>query len=298
MRKLPDSAVRAAAAAAAVVVLLRAAYIVDTGEHAIRTRFGKVVEVVTEPGLHLRVPLLDDVTRLDARLLYFDVPTGEFLTQDKKNVVVTAFLAWRIADPLRFLQVLYTRENAEARLADLVTSELGSKLGSIPFSRLVSSEPGEARLAEETAAVVARLKERAAADYGIDVADLGLRRLAFPDQNRQSVFNRMRAERERIARRYRSEGEEGAMKIRAEAERDRARILAEAYRLAAELRGKGEAEAARIYADATAKDPELYKFLRTLEAYDKLLDEKSTVVLPSDSGLLRLLMDGTGARNP
>ena len=182
-----------------------------------RTRFGRPVAVVTTPGLHARVPFVDDVARLDARLLNLDPPAGEFLTNDKKNIVVTPFVLWRIEDPLRFLQTLVTRESAEARLADLVASETGAALGAVPFTRLVSATAGEADLAGVVAGIGERVRERAAADYGVKVVDVRLKRIAFPEQNLLSVFGRMRSERERIARRFRSEGEEAALKIRAEA---------------------------------------------------------------------------------
>lgn len=283
---------RAIAVLMAIIVLAGIPFVVDAGQCAVRTRFGRPVEVIREGGLHFRVPFIDDVTRLDARLLYFDPPTSEFLTEDKKNVVISSYVVWRIEDPLRFLQKLFTRENAEARLGDLVASELGTALGRVPFSRLVSAAAGEARLAQTSAAIADRVRTRAAEDYGVRVVDVGVRRLAFPEQNQEAVFNRMRAERERIARGFRSEGEEQAIKIRAEADQERTRLLAEAYRTAAELKGKGEAEAARIYAEAVSKDPDLYRFLRTLESYDKVLDEKTTLILPGDSRLLRLLTEG------
>lgn len=277
-----------------VGVLLAAGvpFVVDATQCAVRTRFGRPVEVIQQPGLHFKLPLVDEVTRLDARLLYFDPPTAEFLTEDKKNVVISCFVVWRIEDPLRFMQKLYTRENAEARIADLTASELGTVLGRVPFSRLVSAVENEAHLAETSAGIAEKVRQRADQDYGIRVVDVGISRLAFPEQNRDAVFGRMRAERERIARRFRSEGEEEAIKIRAEADQERSKLLAEAYRTAAETKGKGEAEAARIYADAIGRDPDLYRFLRTLESYDKVLDEKTTLILPGDSQLLRLLTEG------
>jgi modulator of FtsH protease HflC len=275
-----------------LILVVSAPYVVDATQCAVRTRFGRPVEVIQDPGLHFKVPLVDDITRLDARLLYFDPPTAEFLTEDKKNVVISPFVVWRIQDPLRFVQKLYTRENAEARIADLVASEVGTVLGRLPFTQLVSAAEGEARLGEACRAVSDKVRARGAEDYGVNVVEVGIKRLAFPDQNREAVYNRMRAERERMARRFRSEGEEEATKIRAEADKERARLLAEAYRTAAEMKGKGEAEAARIYAEAVGRDPELYKFLRTLESYDKVLDERTTLILPGDSPLLRLLTDG------
>ena len=281
-----------AAGVALLLFLVRVPYVVDATEYAVRTRFGRPVSVVTQPGLHARVPLVDDVTRLDARLLYFDPPAGEFLTNDKKNIVVTPFVLWRVEDPLRFLQTLVTRESAEARLADLVASETGAALGAVPFTRLVSATAGEADLAGVVAGIGERVRKRAAADYGVKVVDVRLKRIAFPEQNLLSVFGRMRSERERMARRFRSEGEEAALKIRAEADKERTRLLSEAYRKAQEEKGAGEAEAARIYAKATSQDPELYNFLRTLRAYEKVLDDRTTLVLPGDSDLLRLLTEG------
>ena len=283
---------------AVLLLLARVPYVVEATEYAVRTRFGRPVSVVTKPGLHARVPLVDDVVRLDARLLYFDPPAGEFLTNDKKNIVVTPFVLWRIEEPLRFLQTLVTRESAEARLADLVASETGAALGSVPFTRLVSATAGEADLAGVVAGIGERVRKRAAADYGVKVVDVRLKRIAFPEQNLLSVFGRMRSERERIARRFRSEGEEAALKIRAEADREKTRLLSEAYRKAQEEKGAGEAEAARIYAKATNQDPDLYKFLRTLRAYEKILDEKTTLVLPGDSDVLRLLTDGAAPAAP
>ena len=277
---------------AVLLVLARVPYVVDATELAIRTRFGRPVEVVKEPGLKARLPLVDVVTRLDARLLTLDPPAGEFLTNDKKNVVAAPVVLWRIADPLRFHQTLQSRESAEARLSDLVASEVGTALGGVPFSALISAAPGEARLSAVAEAVTEGVRRRALPDYGVNVVEVRFRRLAFPDQNLLSVFGRMRSERERIARRYRSEGEEAALKIRAETDQERTRLLAEAARLAAETRGQGEAEAARIYAKAVAADPELYGFLRTLQAYERILDDKTTLVLPGDSALLRLLTEG------
>lgn len=286
---------RLALIAVAVILLavaLDSCFVVDATEYAVRTRLGRPIEQIRQSGLHWKLPIVDSVTRLDARVLQFDAPTAEYLTQDKKNVVVSSFVLWRVGDPLGFLRAIATRESAQARLADLVSSELGTALGNTPFSHLISDAPGEARLEEVVRSVEARVAQRARADYGIELVDLRVDRLTYPDQNLASVFTRMRSERERIAKRFRSEGEEQAAKIRAEADKERSQLLADASRVAAETRGKGEAEAARIYADAIRSDPSLYRFLRTLETYDKIFDSRTTVILPSDSELLRLLTEG------
>lgn len=273
-------------------------FVVPTGEFAVVTRFGRPVTTETEPGLHFRVPLVDQVVRIDGRLLLTEPPASEYLTLDKKNVVARPFLAWRVTDPLRFLQTVLAREGAEARLSAVTSAELGAALGSVPFDALVSIDPARMKLATITAGVEERVRETAKKEYGIDVVALRLERLAFPQQNEAAVFQRMRAERERIARQFRSEGEEAALKIRAEADRERSGLLSDADRTAAEIRGSAEAEAARVYADAQALAPDFYRFLRTLESYDRIVDEKTTIVLPSDSPLLRTLTDGPPGAAP
>ena len=286
---------RTAAIAFALVVAgfaVLSPFVVDAGQYAIVTRFGRPVATYTEPGLHFRIPVVDQVVRIDGRLLLTEPPVSEYLTLDKKNVIARPFLAWRVSDPLRFLQTVLVREAAEARLSAVTGSELGAALGSVPFDALVSVDPQKMRLAKIAEGVEQRVRETAAREYGIDVVSLRLERLAFPQQNEAAVFQRMRAERERIARQFRSEGEEAALKIRAEADRERSGLLAEADRKAAQIRGDAEAEAARVYADALAKDPEFFRFVRTLESYDKIIDDKTTVVLPADSPLMRSLVEG------
>jgi membrane protease subunit HflC len=288
----PTILARLAVGAALALAASRALYVVDATEQVVRTRLGRPIEIVTEAGLHARMPFVDGVVRLDKRLQNYDPPAAEFLTQDKKNLAVETFLLWRIADPKRFLETLAGREAAEARLSDLSSSELAAALGTVPMSRLISAVPGEAKLSEVATAVEARVRVRAAEDYGIEVETLAVKRLGFPEQNLASVFERMRSERERIARRLRSEGEEQALRIRAEAERDKAKLLADATRKAAESRGAGEAEAARLYAAAAARDRDLFRLTLTLDAYEKMLATGTTAVLPADSPLLKVLVEG------
>ena len=259
------------------------------------TRFGRPVRTYTTPGLRFRIPFVDQIVRLDARLLMTEPPAAEYLTLDKKNVVARTFLTWRLEDPLRYLQTVQLRDAAEARLAAVTSSEIGAAFGSVPFDALVSTEADKMRLGAIIDQVEQRVRDTAAREYGVKLVSLRVERLAFPQQNEASVFQRMRAERQRIAKQFRSEGEEQSLKIRAEADRERARILAEADRKASEIRGQAEAEAARIYADALAADPDFYRFVRTLEAYDKIIDKDTTVILPADSPLMRGLLGGSGA---
>jgi len=278
--------------AALIVVVLIArtgAFVVDETKTAIVTQFGNPVRQIETAGLHWKIPQPVQAVRFfDKRLLVFDPKPTEFLTSDKKNIVADAFVAWRIDDPKRFLETVNDRAGAEVRMADIVASQLGAALGRYPLHALISTEPESMRVAEIMTAVTEGCRSTAGRSFGIDFADVRLNRLALPEQNKQSVFDRTRAERDRIARKYRSEGEEEAIKIRAEADKERQEVMAAAYREAEGIRGEGDAAAMRIYGEAFNADPEFYTFLRTLESYKAFLDENTTVVLSSDSELLRL----------
>ena len=275
------------------LALSTSVYIVDVKEYAVLTELGKPKMVIKEPGLKWKIPFfIQNVTKLDNRLLVYEPLPAEYLTFDKKNIVVSSFVLWKIEDPLRFLQRVYNRQTAESRLSDVVSSELGSKLGNVPFSALISTKSEERKLSQILKEVTEDCHTIALEDYGIHIVDVRIKRLNFPERNKASVFDRMKAERSRIAKKYRSEGESEAIRIRAEADREKERILANAYRSAEEIKGKGEAEAITIYAASIRKDPDFYQFLRTLETYEKIIDENTTIVLPSDSKLLRLMNEG------
>ena len=279
--------------AAIVIVLLLAlrttVFVVDETKTAIVTQFGRPVRVIETAGLNWKLPQPVQAVRLfDRRLLVYDPKPTEFLTNDKKNVVVDAFVTWRIADAGKFLETVNNRDGAEVRMADIVASELGAALGQYPLHALISTNLDSMKVAEIMERVESGCRTTAAASFGIDVTDVRMKRLAFPEQNKQSVFDRMRAERERTAKKYRSEGEEEAIKIRAEADKERQEILAVAYGEAEKIRGEGDAEAMRIYGAAYNTDPAFYEFTRTLESYRKFMDDRTTIVLSSDSDLLEL----------
>ena len=274
----------------ALLVLRTAAFVVDETKTAIVTQFGRPVRVIETAGLNWKLPQPIQAVRVfDKRLLVYDPKPTEFLTNDKKNVVVDAFVAWRIADPTKFLQTVNDREGAEVRMADIVASEMGAALGNYPLHVLISTDPDSMKVSEIMEGVTRGCRTTAESGFGIEVADVRMKRLAFPEQNKHSVFDRMRAERERTAKKYRSEGEEEAIKIRAEADKERQEILASAYMEAEKIRGEGDAEAMSIYGAAYNTDPSFYEFVRTLESYRAFLDDKTTIVLSSDSDLLELL---------
>jgi membrane protease subunit HflC len=171
-------------------------------------------------------------------------------------------------------------------LTDIVSSELGVAFGQFDLSSLVTAEKGKMKLPEMMEKIT-RISNNKVKEYGMTVTDVRVKVLNFPEKNKLSVFQRMRAERERIARKYRSEGTEEASKIRAEAEKEKKIILSQAYEKAQKLKGEGEAEAITIYGNAYQKDPEFYKFLRSLEAYEKFIDDKTTTILPTDAEILK-----------
>ena len=293
--RIENKYARAAIAAAVLVLVWRTFFTVQETEFMLITQFGRPLYTVTEAGLHAKWPF-QSATAFDRRLRVYNPRPSEFLTRDKKNIVVDSYVAWKIQDPDRFLETVGDPVAAEMRLHDIVWSGLSAALGSHDLDSLVSAagKAGTQDLMDR----LAELTDRAAlGQYGVNVVDVRIRRLNLPEQNKQSVYARMRAERERIARQYRAEGEEQALAIRADADRQKAEILSTAYKEAEKTRGEGDAESTRIYGQAYARNPRFYKLLRTLEAYKKVLDDKTTAILSSDSELLRVLTHGeAGAR--
>lgn len=264
--------------------------VVEETDIVIVTLFNRPTRVATDAGLLIKWPEpIETVVRLDRRLQSLDSNLGEYLTRDKKNLVASSFVLWRILDPERFLQSVRSMDNAEKRLADLVGSELGVAVGEYNLNEFLTTGEEGTKLAAVSARVMTKSVPQARENFGIEVVDVGLRRLGFPNQNLRSVYDRMRAERDRIAKKYRAEGDEEASKIRSQTDKEVRELQALAYRDAQIKRGEGEADATRIYADAYAKDAAFYKLTRTLEAYRRLLDDKTTLILSTESPLFRYL---------
>ena len=262
---------------------------VDATEYAVVTQFGNPVNVITSPGLYAKLPdPFQSVTRINNQLRVYNLPQTEFLTADKKNIVLEAYATWKVTDTLTFLKTVNDPQGAETRLADVVSSELGTALGQVELSQLVTVDAAQLKLGDTLLVVTQGAADRTQ-QYGFVVTDVRLKLLTFPQANLTSVFQRMKAEREAIARQFRSEGTEEAAKIRAGADADKAKILADANQQAAEIRGQADAEAIAIYAAAFGKDPEFYRFLRTLQSYEAFIDANTTLILPSDSELLQYL---------
>ncbi len=272
-------------AVAVLLFLLGASpfFIVDVTQTAIVVQLGKPVRNVTKPGLYVKVPFIQEVTYFDKRLLDYDSSAQDVITQDKKTILIDNFAKWRIVDPLKVYQAFQSQQGALQRLHDIIYSELRVELGRHDLSEIVSKTR-----AEIMKVVTERSNEKASA-YGIEIQDVRIKRADLPEQNEKAVFARMQAERERQAKQYRAEGAEEAQKIRSEAEKDREIILAEAYREAEELRGEGDARAFKIYAEAYRQDPRFFEFTRSMEAYKKIFNGKSTVVMSPDSEFFKYL---------
>lgn len=261
-------------------IALDSFYVMQEGEQAVVTRFGEYRRSVLEPGLYWKTPFADSVERMQKRTVSSDVPPAEYLTLDKKRLVADPVTRWKILDPILFFKTVRNETSAKARLNDIVNSELRAEIASHDFGAIIgtSREPLMNKVAEN-----ARVKVRS---FGIELVDVRIKRADLPREVQDSVFQRMRAERDRIAKRYRSEGEEESAKIQADTDKDRAILLAKAYEKAQELRGDGDAESVAVYAAAYGKDPNFYSFMRSLEAYEQSIDEKTELVLTTKNGLL------------
>jgi membrane protease subunit HflC len=258
-------------------------FVVDVTQTAIVVQLGKPVRTVLEPGLYVKIPFIQEVTYFDKRLLDYDSEAQDVITQDKKTLLLDNFAKWRITDPLKVYQNFQSQRGALQRLHDIIYSELRVELGRHDLLEIVSTTR-----AELMKVVTQRSNEKASA-YGIEIQDVRIKRADLPQENEKTVFQRMQAEREQQAKQYRAEGAEEAQKIRSEAEKDREIILAQAYKESEELRGAGDAKAFRIYADAYRQDPRFFEFTRTMEAYKKTFNEKSTLIISPDAEFFRYL---------
>lgn len=265
------------------VVLSGAFFTIDETEQAIITQLGKYVRTVREPGLNFKIPFLQSVRKFEDRVLEYDAAAAPVITSDKKHLVIDNYARWKIIDPLKLYQTVRDESGAQARLDDIVFSELREEVARHTLTEIISVNR------ETIMEKVHKQCDEKAREYGIEVIDVRIKRADLPSEVARSVYARMKAERERIAKKYRSEGEEEAVKIRATTDKIKTILLAEAYREAEKVRGEGDAGAITIYAEAFEKDPEFYAFIRTLEAYEKSLGHNTTVILPSDSEFFQYL---------
>ena len=269
-----------------LIVFFTTVFTVDERQQIVILQFGDPVRTITEPGLHFKLPVpFQNIVRFDDRLLEYDVSPEEVLSKDKKSLIVDNYVRWKITNPLVFLQTVQAIPTAITRMDDIIYSELRRELGTHNMTEIIT----ETR--EEIMEKVTVNSDKATDQYGIEVVDVRIKRVDLPKENEQSIYARMEAERNRQANKFRSEGDEEAQKIRASTEKDKTIILAVAYKESQEIRGLGEAQALEIYAKTFNKDVDFYEFLRTLETYKKVIDDKTTLVLPADSKLFKMLYE-------
>ena len=289
-------------------VLSSATYQVHEVNQVIITQFGEPTgEPVTDPGLHFKIPFVQQTNYFEKRFLEWDGSPNQVPTKDKRFIWVDTYARWRIVDPLRFFQRLRDELGAQSRLDDILDGETRNAVARYDLIEIVRSsnrDPDTVQIEsdEETAIldqiqmgrqqIAAEILERAAgrtSDLGIELLDLRLKRINYVEEVQQDVFARMIAERQRIAAEFRSEGQGESARISGERERDLARIQSEAYRTAEELRGTADAEATSIYGQAYNRDPDFYAFTKSLETYEQTMDASTFFLLDTDSELLKYL---------
>ncbi len=268
-------------------------FIVDQTEQALVLQLGQPRRVIREPGLWTKRPFIENVIIYDNRVLDFEPPHEEVIVSDQKRLVVDSYTRYRITNPLLFYQTVSSEAGVRSRLSALVSGSLRRVLGNVTLLDVLS---------EKRAAIMAQIRDEVgvqAKAFGIDVVDVRLRRADLPEENSQAIYARMQSEREQQARQYRGEGAEAAQNVRSNAERERTVILADAQREAQKVRGEGDAQAIRIYADAFGQDKDFFAFYRSLQAYRDALNGRDTsFVLTPDSGFFRFFGGWQGGTSP
>jgi membrane protease subunit HflC len=274
---------------AALIAAYSALFTVYQTHQALVVRLGEPVRVVTDPGLHVKVPLIDNVISIDRRILDLENPAQEIIASDQKRLVVDAFARYRIKTPLRFYQAVGSVDGANARLQTLLNSALRRVLGEATFIEVVRDQRDE---------LMRRIQEqldREATAFGIQVVDVRIRRADLPEQNSQAVYQRMQTERQREAAEFRATGTQRAQEIRARADREVTVMIAEATAKSEQIRGQGDSERNRIFAEAFNRDPDFFAFYRSMQAYEASIQKGDTrMLLRPDSEFFRFFVDPTG----
>lgn len=279
----------------AIVVLLlligQPLFIINEAEQGLILQFGKPVRIIQQPWVYFKYPFVQELIRFDKRILVADARPEEYITLDKKRLKVDSVSRWRIVQPLEFYQTVTNYRGAISRLNDVIFARLRQEIANHNFKDFIREER------ENIMEQVTKETKKVAKRFGIEVIDVRIKRVDLPEEVQNSVFARMRAERERIAKRYRAEGEEQGREIRANAEKEKEIILAEAYRKAEGLRGQGDAESTEVYAEAYGQDREFFSFLRHLDVYEKAFQDDTTILLRPDSPLTEYL-ESPGTSHP
>ena len=276
-----------------VLVVLSSVYIIPETHRGVLLRFGELIQTDIQAGLHFKVPVIDQVREFDVRLLTTDLPSRQYLTIEKKPLDVDSYIAWQIQDVDQFYRATGGDEyRASSLLLSRVDNGLRDEFGVRTMVEVVSGQRDELMTSLTT-----RVNETAQSEFGINVVDIRVKAIEFPGEVSSNVYRRMAAERQALAQEFRSRGNELGEGIRADADRQRTVVLAEAFSKAEEVRGEGDAEAARIYADAYGSNSEFYSFYRSLEAYQSTFADKGDImVIDTESAFLKYLQDPMGSR--
>ena len=267
---------------ALLIISMMSVFTVSETEKAIKFRLGEIVKNDYEPGLHFKWPFINNIKKFDKRIQTMEAKPERFLTAEKKNVIVDSFVKWRIGDVTTFYTVVAGDvDQANLRLDQIVKDAFRGEFGKRNIQQLVSTDRQEIR------EILIRNAKPLAAALGMEIIDVQVMRIDLPEEVSSSVFRRMEAERERVAREFRSQGAEAAERIRADADRQRVVTMANAFRDAEKLRGEGDAKSAEIYAKAYGADTEFFTFYRSLNAYKKTFTSSSMMVLDSDLDFFR-----------
>ena len=261
------------------------------------TQFGKPTTTISKAGLHWKLPgFFETINRIDRRTHVFTTQPIQLLLGDKNPVVLTCYVCWRVHNPLLFFQSLLNAGIATQKMGDMVNSQLGSVLGEFTMDSIINTNPSMIKLATIEERILGNTNVKTKEKYGIEMVQVGIRRIAYPNIVADAVYNRMRSEREKEAKKFRAEGKEQATTIEAKADREVTEILAEAYKKAQILKGKGDQKSLKIYSEAYGKDKEFFEFTKSMEVYKDILSKKSTLILSTDSDLFRYLNNPQGAK--
>ncbi len=273
-----------------IVIASFTMFTVKEWEKAIKFRFGEIVETEYQPGLHFKIPVVNNVRKFDARIQTLDADPERYLTAEKKNVIVDSFVKWRIKDVATYYtSVAGDTNRANTRLAQIIKDGLRGEFGKRSIQEVVSGE--RAQIMD----VLRVTADEQADEFGIEVVDVRIKRIDYAEDISDSVYSRMEAERARVAKDLRSRGAEAAERIRADADRQKTVIVAQAYREAEQMRGEGDAKAAEVYAKAYNRDPEFYSFYRSINAYQSSFKDKGDImVVEPDTDFFRYFKDSAG----
>ncbi|MGD6816824.1 protease modulator HflC [Metabacillus sp. 113a] len=278
--------------AAILILLLTNVFIVKENEYKVVRQFGEVVQIIEEPGLHMKIPLVQSVTSLPKYQMTYDVEEAEINTRDKKRMIIDNYAVWKIDDPKKLISNARTIVNAEAKMAEFVFSSIRSELGQLNYDEIINDEKSSrGSLNDKVTDIVNNLLERD--QYGITVTDVRIKRTDLPEENEKSVYTRMVSERDSTAQEYLSKGDAEKNRITANSDKLVKETLAKAESEADIIRGQGEQEAAKIYNEAYSADAGFYSLYRTLESYKKTIDGETVLIIPLDSPYAQTLLGQT-----